>query len=112
MSETKQPIWEFVANLGDVNVAQHGGFLVYRDTTGVYPPEVELYEADDDETGGTRGKTYSFGRVNRCPNCGWKRPMDVTVWECIEPLPEGTERPEDWKVVKLGDILTTEGKTE
>ena len=53
MSETKQPKWELVANLGDVNVAQYGGFLVYRDTTGVYPPEVEIYEPDDDETGGT-----------------------------------------------------------
>lgn len=31
--------------------------------------------------------------------------MEVTVWECIEPLPEGMERPKDWKVAKLGDIV-------
>ncbi len=50
---TQQPNWELVGNLGDVNVKNHGGFLVYRDTTGVYQPEVELYEANEDETGGT-----------------------------------------------------------
>ena len=50
---TQQPEWEFVTNLGDVHVADYGGFLVYRDKTGVYDPEVELYEASDDETGGT-----------------------------------------------------------
>jgi hypothetical protein len=50
---TKQPVWEFIANLGDVNVTQYGGFLIYRDATGVYPPEVELYETSEDETGGT-----------------------------------------------------------
>jgi len=49
---TNQPVWEFVCNLGDVNVADHGGFIVYRDTTGVYSPEVEMYQANDDETGG------------------------------------------------------------
>jgi hypothetical protein len=50
---TNQPNWEFVENLGDVNIAQYGGFIVYRDTTGVYAPEVEVYEASEDETGGT-----------------------------------------------------------
>lgn len=49
---TQQPNWKLVANLGDVNVAEYGGFLVYVDTTGVYAPEVEMYEAKDDETGG------------------------------------------------------------
>ena len=52
---TQQPIWKLVANLGDRNVADYGGFLVYVDTTGVYRPEVELYEpnTDEDYTGGT-----------------------------------------------------------
>lgn len=48
-----QPNWELVGNLGDVNVAEYGGFLVYRDTTGVYDPEVEMYEPNEGETGGT-----------------------------------------------------------
>lgn len=51
--ETKQPTWKLVCNMGDVSIAEYGGFLVYEDETGVYPPEVELYEANDNETGGT-----------------------------------------------------------
>lgn len=42
MHDTKQPKWELIANLGDVNPLEYGGYFVYRDTTGVYPPEAEL----------------------------------------------------------------------
>ena len=42
---------------------------------------------------------------DRCPKCSWKSPMDpIKVHTCLEPLPEGWERPEPWKKVKLGDI--------
>ena len=48
---TKQPNWKRVAQLGDANPCQHGGFWVFVDTTGVYPPEAELLEVSDDEGG-------------------------------------------------------------
>ena len=38
---TTQPVWEFVANIGDASPIEHGGLFVYRDKTGVYPPEME-----------------------------------------------------------------------
>lgn len=41
---TTQPIWKFLANLGDVNPVKHGGLFVYVDETGVYPPEMERCE--------------------------------------------------------------------
>lgn len=41
MSDTQQPIWKFVAQLGDVHPFDHGGLFVYEDETGVYPPEAE-----------------------------------------------------------------------
>lgn len=41
-----QPDWEFVANLGDANPLEEGGFFVYRDKTGVYPPEAEMYDPE------------------------------------------------------------------
>jgi len=52
--DTNQPHWVAVANLGDVDIADHGGFIVYVDETGVYAPEVEYYDpfADEDYTGG------------------------------------------------------------
>jgi hypothetical protein len=42
-----QPKWAFVANLGDLNPLDHGGYLVYRDRTGVYPPEAVRIEPRD-----------------------------------------------------------------
>ncbi len=43
-----QPIWKFVANLGDKHPLEYGGLFVYEDTTGVYPPEAELLELQDE----------------------------------------------------------------
>lgn len=37
-----QPVWELVAQLGDVNPLEHGGKWLFVDTTFVYPPELEL----------------------------------------------------------------------
>lgn len=48
-----QPKWKLVANMGDVNFADYGGALVYEDETGVYEPELEFYNSNDNETGGT-----------------------------------------------------------
>lgn len=53
---TIQPRWRMVANLGDVNPVDYGGYFVYVDQTGVYPPELEVLESpnsDDDGTGWT-----------------------------------------------------------
>lgn len=58
-----QPIWNTVANLGDVNPVEHGGLFVHMDTTGVYDPELEKIEPPvDDET------TWTVYRVSldRC----------------------------------------------
>ena len=50
--------------------------------------------------------TNHWGKCSpRCPQCGWKRPMEagqrhVCLEEC--PLTHGT--PEPWETVKLGDI--------
>jgi hypothetical protein len=41
MSSTQQPEWKLVAQLGDVNPIEHGGYFVFEDLTGVYAPEGE-----------------------------------------------------------------------
>lgn len=50
--------------------------------------------------------TNHFGEFYaKCPNCSWKTPMDpIKTHECLEPLPEGWDRPVPWKKVRLGDI--------
>ena len=45
-----QPTWKCIANCGDVNPIEHGGFFVYIDTTGVYPPEAAKLEANEGNT--------------------------------------------------------------
>ena len=46
--ETKQPVWECVGHIGDVDCITYGGGFVYEDTTGVYPPEVAYFEPASD----------------------------------------------------------------
>lgn len=46
---SKQPEWECIANLGDADPITYGGVLVYIDKTGVYPPEVEVIQEEENE---------------------------------------------------------------
>ena len=41
---TQQPEWELVGTLGDVDPLGYGGGWIFRDKTGVYPPELEYVE--------------------------------------------------------------------
>lgn len=47
--KTNQPIWQFIANLGDAIPMAHGGFFVYEDNTGIYSPECVLMTPKNDE---------------------------------------------------------------
>jgi hypothetical protein len=55
-----QPKWKFVANLGDLNPLDHGGYLVYRDRTGVYPPEAVRIEPRDHDGVSDRERDRSW----------------------------------------------------
>jgi len=85
MTDTTQPQWKLIANLGDVDYINHGGFLVYEDTTGQYAPEVEVVEeppadldmdcAICDGTGGVtpivtlESRTRTLRIDDECSNC-------------------------------------------
>lgn len=62
---TQQPVWKCIANLGDRSPIEYGGFFVYVDETGVYPPEVELLEAPDSDDSGDPWVLYRF-ILDRC----------------------------------------------
>jgi hypothetical protein len=51
--------------------------------------------------------TNHFGEFyDRCLKCSRKTSTDpIKVHECLEPLPEGWQKPEPWKKVKLGDVV-------
>lgn len=44
-----QPDWECIAQLGDANPTEYGGYWIFRDKTGVYAPEGEYLFCPDDE---------------------------------------------------------------
>lgn len=54
---TKQPIWRYLGNLGDVHPLDHGGAFVYVDATGVYDPELVLFDECD------TGKRTTVSRI-------------------------------------------------
>lgn len=50
--------------------------------------------------------TNHYGQIYiRCSKCSWKSPMNpIKVHECLEELPEGMSKPENWKLTTLGEI--------
>lgn len=64
---TNQPEWKMITNLGDANPVDCGGFLVFVDSTGVYPAEAEVWEepCDDDTRRKPRWTVYRFA-LERC----------------------------------------------
>ena len=66
---TNQPIWRFVANLGDASPLDYGGYFLYEDTTGVYGFEAEKVEEPYDEVDPESNKArWTIHRVclDRC----------------------------------------------
>lgn len=95
-----QPTWKLLANLGDVNPIDHGGMLVYEDTTGVYPPEAVLIEPIDDERGNDSDRwiVYRFP-LERCTFVNGvlsDNPFhpELPAWFAT-PESRKTERPQD-----------------
>lgn len=43
----KQPIWKLACTVGDINPIEYSGGFVYIDSTGVYGPELEWIESED-----------------------------------------------------------------
>lgn len=57
---TQQPEWKLIAQLGDENPVDHGGYFIYEDTTGVYDPEGEILLSPDDDDAPEGWTVYRF----------------------------------------------------
>lgn len=57
-----QPKWKCIAQLGDVNPVDYGGYWVFIDETGVHQPEGEYLETPYDEDGEYRAYRFSIDR--------------------------------------------------
>ncbi len=72
-------------------------------TTGKYSQK--LYRCTKCEHESLIGTNHWGECYPRCKSCGWKYPLEMgQIHICLEPIPEGYDTPEPWKMVKLGDI--------
>lgn len=63
--QTNQPKWKLVANLGDANPFEYGGYFVWEDETGVYAPEGEVIYVPDEDTPEVKSTIYRFS-LDKC----------------------------------------------
>jgi hypothetical protein len=84
---TNQPLWRRIANLGDVNPVEYGGFFVYIDRRGVYQPEVELLEAME-EYGGKGWETYRAIIEKNPEQEWWYSKLDDVARSCGQDADE------------------------
>lgn len=102
--DTKQPTWELVENLGDVHPLDYGGYLIYRDTTGVYPEEGQKIIVDDSAD---RWEVYRFP-LDRCKMVhGYLVPIH---YEASWPHPLGNY--DEWFHKTLSEVGQFVGQTK
>lgn len=98
-----QPIWQFVAQLGDNDPLEEGAFFVYRDKTGVYHEEVQFLTPMID--GSFRIYRFSIDRLKL--EDGYLVPRRYRVnW----PLP--VERYDEWFHGDLDEVASSIGSTK
>ncbi len=86
---TQQPEWRLAGSTGDVDPIAYGGGFIYRDATGVYPPEMTWFEPASDEEWKERGDNSR-----------------VTVYRVIlEDKPEA-----EWWFDRLADVASFAGQ--
>lgn len=107
-----QPNWVLVAQLGDVNPLDCGGYWVLRDTTGAYPEEAELLVVDEsDENSSVTAYRFILERctyVNGILSDNQFHP-DHPAWFAA-PESRRKERPQD--TCYLSNVASSAGRDE
>ena len=98
--KTQQPEWAYLANLGDADPFISAA-LVYLDKTGVYPPEMVVF--NEDARGENGGLLVSRVVLDRCT-------MREARPETLSSNPYHADRPE-WFADKLGEAAECSGCT-
>ncbi len=74
-------------------------------TTGKY--SIKEYKCRECGAVEKHGTNHWGAIYPKCKSCKWKHPMQLgSIFDCLEPMPEGYEKPEEWKTARLGDICT------
>jgi hypothetical protein len=108
-----QPVWNFVANLGDASPIEHGGLFLYEDETGVYQPELEKLEEPTEGGFGPGFKGWTIRRVT-LDKLKLVRKEDTLylVSDRYEPSwPHPVHQYVEWFVDELSSVADTMGTT-
>ena len=105
-----QPVWECIAQLGDKNPIDHGGYWILRDTTGVYTEEAELLVVPDDEDREYTIYRFTLDRctfINGVLSDNKFHPEHAAWW--AKPEDERKARPQDTTYLKnIADFIGME----
>ena len=105
-----QPDWECIAQLGDKNPIDHGGYWILRDTTGVYSEEAELLVVPEDEDGEYTIYRFTLERctfINGVLSDNRFHPDKPAWW--AKPEEERKARPQDTTYLRnLADFVGME----
>ncbi len=91
-----QPKWKLIAQLGDANPLEYGGYFIYQDETGVYVEEGEVLLTPDEEDGEHIVSRFSLEKctfINGILSDNKFHP-DKPAW-FAKPESERKERPQD-----------------
>lgn len=110
--ETKQPIWKLLANLGDANPIDYGGYFVYTDETGVYPAEGEKLFAplDSTELSDEEWTVYRFC-LDRLKTVTDGANVYLVPFECDETWPHPIASYDEWFHKNLNRVAESIGQT-
>lgn len=97
-----QPHWKMKHSLGDRG-------MIYEDTTGVYPPEAELWEEYEDERGKTRWLVYRFSLEQKSFYKGHVNPYD---FHKRKDLPHPIGQYAEWYDKDLASVARSAGTTK
>ena len=66
-------------------------------TTGKY--SIKKYKCRSCGTKKETGTNHWGSIYPYCNNCN-----SLSIWDCLDKMPEGYKKPEEWKIVRLGDV--------
>jgi hypothetical protein len=112
---TNQPIWKLAGTVGDVNPIDYSGGFIYTDETGVYPPELEWIESEDEHKAEPTNWTVYRILLERCAmvkidgafrlitgtyESSWPKPIE----EYIEWFDESIKNVSDSSGISIADL--------
>lgn len=106
---TKQPIWKLAGTVGDINPIDYSGGFIYTDETGVYPPELEWIESEDQHKAEPSNWTVYRILLERCAMVKIDSAFRLITGTYEPSWPHPIERYIEWFDESIRDVSNTCG---